>query len=127
MLPGNTNGLASGNHILEARSHGFARWSNAIDHVVEASDSTPRAHAIDLSTDDDCLIVLAELERADRSRSLGHDHRFGIAASIALSPIAATTTPTPERRGLIPRGRRSAARIHRSDPSAHHLHRRLAR
>ena len=68
-FPASSNGLASGNHILEAINHGIAE-------VVERDSVTLWNHLdkagrvrtrIDLSTidDDDCALVLAQLERAE--------------------------------------------------------------
>jgi YcaO-like protein with predicted kinase domain len=68
-FPASSNGLASGNHVLEAINHGIAE-------VVERDATTLWNHLdqpgrtrtrIDLGTidDDDCLLMLAELERAE--------------------------------------------------------------
>ena len=68
-FPASSNGLASGNHILEAIDHGIAevveRDSTTLwNHLDKARRARTR---IDLSTidDDDCALVLAQLERAE--------------------------------------------------------------
>jgi ribosomal protein S12 methylthiotransferase accessory factor len=67
-FPASSNGLASGNHALEAINHGIAevveRDSTAVwNHLDQASRGRTR---IDLATvdDDDCAQVLERLERA---------------------------------------------------------------
>ena len=67
-FPASSNGLASGNHILEAINHGIAevveRDSIALwNHLAPAARARTR---IDLGTieDDDCALVLDRLERA---------------------------------------------------------------
>jgi ribosomal protein S12 methylthiotransferase accessory factor len=68
-FPASSNGLASGNHILEALNHGIAevveRDSTTLwNHLDKAGRTRTR---IDPSTidDDDCALVLAQLERAE--------------------------------------------------------------
>lgn len=68
-FPASSNGLASGNHILEAINHGLAeaveRDSTSVWNHLERAR---RAHTrLDLSTvdDDDCAEVLDQLERAE--------------------------------------------------------------
>jgi YcaO-like protein with predicted kinase domain len=68
-FPASSNGLASGNHLLEAINHGIAEVverdsTTAWNHLDKASRDRTR---IDLSTIDDldCIEVLAMLERAD--------------------------------------------------------------
>jgi YcaO-like protein with predicted kinase domain len=68
-FPASSNGLASGNHLLEAINHGIAevveRDSTSVwNQLDRASRDRTR---IDLSTidDDDCVKVLDALERAD--------------------------------------------------------------
>lgn len=65
---GSSNGLASGNHYLEAVSHGICevveRDSTTLWHLRRPADQ--QARSIDLSTvdDDDCTQVIARFERA---------------------------------------------------------------
>jgi ribosomal protein S12 methylthiotransferase accessory factor len=73
-FPASSNGLASGNHILEAIDHGIAevveRDSTSLwNHLDQAGRGRTR---VDLGTvdDDDCAAVLDQLERA----------RFAVAA-----------------------------------------------
>jgi ribosomal protein S12 methylthiotransferase accessory factor len=68
-FPASSNGLASGNHLLEAINHGIAevveRDSTTLwNHLDKAGRTRTR---VDLSTidDDDCTLVLAELEGAE--------------------------------------------------------------
>ena len=68
-FPASSNGLASGNHVLEAINHGIAevveRDSTTLwNHLDKAARARTR---IDLSTidDEDCTLVLAQLERAE--------------------------------------------------------------
>jgi YcaO-like protein with predicted kinase domain len=67
-FPASSNGLASGNHILEAIDHGIAevveRDSTSLwNHLDQAGRGRTR---IDLATvdDEDCAVVLDQLERA---------------------------------------------------------------
>ena len=68
-FPSNTNGLASGNHVLEATSHGIHEvierdattlWKHSGEHAK-------RARVLDLDTIDDgtCRAILARFERAN--------------------------------------------------------------
>jgi YcaO-like protein with predicted kinase domain len=66
-FPASSNGLASGNHILEAINHGIAEVverdaTTLWNHLDKAGRARTR---IDLGTigDDDCALVLAQLER----------------------------------------------------------------
>jgi ribosomal protein S12 methylthiotransferase accessory factor len=68
-FPASSNGLASGNHLLEAINHGIAEIverdaTTLWNHLDEACRARTR---IDLSTieDHDCALVLAQLERAE--------------------------------------------------------------
>ena len=68
-FPANTNGLASGNHLLEAVSHGIYEVveRDATTLWKRGSEDRKRAGVLDLDTVDDaaCRAVLARFERAD--------------------------------------------------------------
>jgi ribosomal protein S12 methylthiotransferase accessory factor len=68
-FPANTNGLASGNHALEAVSHGIHEVveRDAITLWKQAPEGVKRRRVIDLDTVDDqaCRQVLETFERAD--------------------------------------------------------------
>lgn len=68
-FPANTNGLASGNHVLEAVSHGLceAVERDAVTLWKHGSERRKRERLLDLDTIDDdvCRAVLDKFERAD--------------------------------------------------------------
>jgi YcaO-like protein with predicted kinase domain len=67
-FPANTNGLASGNHVLEAVSHGICEVveRDATTLWKHSSERLRRQRAVDLGTvdDDACRAVLDRFERA---------------------------------------------------------------
>ena len=134
-FPASSNGLASGNHILEAINHGICE-------VVERD------------ADQRCGIIWTRQARAARALDLEHDRRrrlrrvlaqleraeFAVAVWDATTDvgIAAFYCLITDRRhehahsgagaGRASRARgRAAAGVDRGDPGAHHLHHRLAR
>ena len=133
-FPASSNGLASGNHLLEAINHGIAevveRDSTTLwNHLDKAARARTR---IDLSTidDEDCALVLAQLERAEFAVAVWDvTTDVGIAAFYCLiTDRRARACPLRRRRRVPSRARgRAAAGVDRGDPGAHHLHHRLAR
>ena len=97
--PPTSNGLASGNHLLEAISHGICevveRDSTALWNTLD--DEAARSTRIDLSTVDDpsCIEVLEKYERAGVAVGV-----WDITSDVGLPSFACTITdasPDPLR------------------------------